>query len=115
TWRQQSVRDATRDAIDPDNRLLSRQNKRRLEAETLRDALLAVSGKLNPKVHGEPVPVMLTEEGQVVIGIDTMDTAGRQTGKYIPLNGEEFRRSIYVQIRRSRPLEMFAAFDAPDM
>ena len=115
TWRQQSVRDAKRDAIDPDNRFLSRQNKRRLEAETLRDALLAVSGKLNAKVHGEPVPVMLTEEGLVVIGVDTMDTAGRQTGKYIPLNGEEFRRSIYVQIRRSRPLEMFAAFDAPDM
>lgn len=115
TWRQQSQRDATRDRIDPDNRLLSRQSKRRLEAETLRDALLAVSGKLDPKVYGEPVPVMLTEEGQVVIGVDTMDTAGRQTGKYIPLNGEEFRRSIYVQIRRSRPLEMFAAFDAPDM
>ena len=115
TWRQQSVRDAMRDAIDPDNRLLSRQNKRRIEAETLRDALLAVSGKLNQKVSGEPVPVMLTEEGQVVIGVDTMDTAGRQTGKYIPLDGQEFRRSIYVQIRRSRPLEMFAAFDAPDM
>ncbi len=115
TWRQKSERDAERDRIDPDNRLLSRQNKRRLEAEVLRDALLVVSGKLNPKAGGEPVPVMLTEEGQVVLGVDTMDTAGRQTGKYIPLNGEEFRRSVYVQIRRSRPLEMFATFDAPDM
>lgn len=115
TWRQQSARDAERDRIDPDNRLLSRQSKRRLEAETLRDALLSVSGKLNPKAGGEPVPVMLTEEGQVVIGIDTMDTAGRQTGKFLPLNGEEFRRSVYVQVRRSRPLEIFATFDAPDM
>ncbi|MCB1204217.1 MAG: PSD1 domain-containing protein [Verrucomicrobiae bacterium] len=115
TWRQQSDRDAKRDLIDPDNRLLSRQNKKRLEAEVLRDALLVVSGKLNPKRGGTPVPVMLTEEGQVVLGVDTMDTAGRQTGKYIPLNGEEFRRSVYVQIRRSRPLEMFATFDAPDM
>ena len=115
TWRQKSERDTERDRIDPDNRLLSRQNKRRLEAEVLRDALLVVSGKLNPKAGGEPVPVMLTEEGQVVLGVDTMDTAGRQTGKYIPLNGEEFRRSVYVQIRRSRPLEMFATFDAPDM
>ena len=43
------------------------------------------------------------------------DTAGRPTGKIIPLNGEEFRRSIYVQARRSRPLEMFATFDAPVM
>ncbi len=115
TWRQKSARDAERDRIDPDNRLLSRQNKRRLEAEILRDALLVVSGKLNPKPGGSPVPVMLTEEGQVVLGIDTTDTAGRQTGKYVPLEGEEFRRSVYVQIRRSRPLEMFAAFDAPDM
>nr|ACO70936.1 hypothetical protein [uncultured Verrucomicrobiota bacterium] len=115
TWQQSSRRDAARDRIDPDNRFLSRQNVQRLEAETLRDALLAVSGKLNTKLRGNPVPVMFNEEGQIVIGADTTDTAGRQTGKFIPLNGEEFRRSIYVQIRRTRPLEMFATFDAPSM
>ena len=115
TWQQSSRRDATRDRIDPDNHLLSRQNVQRLEAETLRDALLSVSGKLNSKVSGTPVPVMFNEEGQIVIGVDTTDTAGRQTGKFIPLNGEEFRRSVYVQIRRTRPLEMFATFDAPSM
>lgn len=115
TWQQQSQRDDVRDEIDPDNRLLSRQTKRRLEAETLRDSLLAVSGKLSPTPFGEPVPVMFTEEGQVVIGVDTTDTAGRQTGKFISLEGQEFRRSIYIQIRRSRPLDLFAAFDAPPM
>lgn len=115
TYRQASTRDATRDRIDPDNTLLSRMNVVRLEAETLRDTLLAVSGKLNPKVGGAPVPVMYNEEGQVVIGIDTTDTAGRPTGKVIAMNGDEFRRSIYVQARRSRPLEMFATFDAPIM
>lgn len=115
TYRQASTRDATRDRIDPDNLYLSRMSVRRLEAETLRDSLLAISGKLNPKMGGAPVPVMYNEEGQVIIGIDTTDTAGRPTGKIIPLNGEEFRRSIYVQVRRSRPLEMFAAFDAPIM
>ena len=115
TWRQKSQRDAQRDVIDPDNLLLSRQNKRRMEAEALRDSLLSVSGRLNEKLGGEPVPVMQTEEGIVVIGIDTTDTAGRQTGKYISLEGEEHRKSIYVQIRRSRPLEMFAAFDEPPM
>jgi len=115
TYRQASTRDATRDRIDPDNSLLSRMNVVRLEAETLRDTLLAVSGKLNPKVGGAPVPVMFNEEGQVVIGIDTTDTAGRPTGKFIAMNGAEFRRSIYVQTRRSRPLEMFATFDAPIM
>jgi hypothetical protein len=115
TWQQSSRRDATRDRIDPDNRLLSRQSVQRLEAETLRDALLSVAGKLNTKLKGTPVPVMFNEEGQIVIGADTTDTAGRQTGKFIPLNGEEFRRSVYVQIRRTRPLEMFATFDAPSM
>jgi hypothetical protein len=115
TYQQSSRRDAERERIDPDNHFLSRMNVRRMEAETLRDSLLTVAGKLNTRIAGSPVPVMFNEEGQVVIGADTTDTAGRQTGKYIPLNGEEFRRSIYVQIRRTRPLEMFAAFDAPAM
>ena len=115
TYRQSSRRDAGRDVIDPDNRLLSRMNVRRLEAETLRDAFLAVSGKLNPKIGGKPVPVTFNEEGQVIIGIDTRDTAGRQTGKFLSMEGEDYRRSIYIQARRSTPLEMFAAFDAPAM
>jgi cytochrome c553 len=115
TYRQASTRDDKRHLIDPDNLYLSRMNVRRLEAETLRDSLLAISGKLNPKIGGAPVPVMFNEEGQVVIGIDTTDTAGRPTGKVIPMDGDEFRRSIYVQARRSRPLEMFATFDAPVM
>jgi hypothetical protein len=72
-WQQSSARSLAAQEIDPDNRLLSHQNVRRLEAETIRDALLAVSGKLNPKAGGPPVPVMFTEEGQVVIGIDTTD------------------------------------------
>ncbi|TDU80847.1 cytochrome c [Prosthecobacter fusiformis] len=115
TFRQSSRRDAQRDLIDPDNRLLSRMNVLRLEAETLRDSLLAVSSKLNPKLGGAPIPVTFSEEGQIIIGIDTRDTAGRQTGKYTSLMGEEYRRSIYVQARRSTPLEMFATFDAPAM
>jgi cytochrome c553 len=114
-YQQSSRRNAAAESLDPDNRLLSRMNVRRLEAETLRDALLAVSGRLNTRAGGPSVPVMFNEEGQVVIGVDTTDTAGRQTGKFIPLNGEEFRRSVYVQVRRTRPLEMFATFDAPAM
>ena len=114
-WQQSSLRDEKRDLIDPDNRLLSRMNVQRLEAETLRDSFLAVSGQLNAKVGGLPVPVTYSEEGQTIIGVDTRDTAGRQTGKYVGLNGEEYRRSLYIQARRSMPLEMFAAFDAPAM
>ena len=114
-YRQSSAHSAEKDRIDPDNRLLCRASTRRIEAETLRDSMLVVSGKFNPKMFGAPVPVMLDEEGQVVIGVDTTDTAGRPSGKYIPLNGEEFRRSLYVQMRRTRPLAMLETFDLPRM
>jgi hypothetical protein len=90
-------------------------NVRRIEAEVLRDSMLAVSGKLNPKMFGAPVPVMTDPDGQVVVGIDTNDTAGRPSGKFVPLNGEEFRRSVYIMERRSRPLGMLETFDLPRM
>jgi mono/diheme cytochrome c family protein len=114
-YRQASRRDADKERLDPDNRLLGHMPVRRLDAEALRDALLAVSGKLNPKVGGPPVPVKLDEVGQAVLGIDTNDTAGRPTGKVISLNGEDYRRSVYVQMRRSRPLAFLDAFDEPVM
>ncbi len=114
-YRQSSRANYRQIEIDPDNRLLSRMNPRRMEAETLRDALLALSGNINLKMHGPPVPVMENEEGQVVIGVDTTDTANRPTGKRVNLKGEEFRRSLYVQVRRSRKLSFLDAFDAPTM
>jgi hypothetical protein len=114
-YRQSSSHAPDKDRIDPDNRLLGRANVRRLEAETIRDAMLVVSGRFNPKMFGAPVPVKFDEEGLVVVGVDTTDSAGRPSGKIIPLNGEEFRRSLYVQMRRSRPLGMLETFDFPRM
>jgi hypothetical protein len=115
TYRQTTTHSAEADAADPENRLLARQNLRRINAETLRDAILHTAGNLNPKMFGAPVPVMIDVDGQIVVGIDTTDTAGRPTGKVIPLNGEEFRRSIYLQSRRSRPVGMLETFDLPRM
>ncbi|HEX3872016.1 MAG TPA: DUF1549 and DUF1553 domain-containing protein, partial [Pirellulales bacterium] len=114
-YRQASRHRADQDALDPDNRLLARMNVRRAEAEAIRDTILAVTGKLNPKAFGPPVPVMPDEVGQVVIGVDTRDTAGRPTGKSGSVGDEEFRRSVYVQVRRSMPLGMLESFDAPTM
>ncbi|MFM8471269.1 MAG: DUF1553 domain-containing protein, partial [Limisphaerales bacterium] len=104
-----------RSTLDPDNKLLWRYPIRRLDAEQLRDAQLFVSGKLNPKAGGAPVPIMTDETGQVVVGVNTDDTAGRPSGRFVSLNGEEFRRSLYVQMRRSKPLGMMETFDAPRM
>jgi hypothetical protein len=115
TYKQSSERGAQKDTADPENRLFGRALVRRMDAEALRDSLLVLSGKLNSKMFGAPVPVMLDLSGQVVVGVDTADSAGRPTGKVVPLKGEEFRRSIYVQARRSRPLGMLETFDLPKM
>ena len=114
-YRQSSQRTSQLEAVDPDNLLLGRMSIHRLEAETLRDAVLAVSGKLNRKLLGPPVPVSPDETGQVVIGVDTRDTAGRPTSKKVDLGEEPNRRSIYIQSRRSLPLGMLETFDAPVM
>ena len=100
-YRQSSRRDPKLEAIDPDNRLLGRMPVRRLEAEAVRDAILAASGRLDPTMFGPPVPVAPDEAGQVVVGIDTRDAAGRPVGKPGSLGDDEFRRSLYVQVRRS--------------
>jgi hypothetical protein len=112
-YRQTSRRRAELDPIDPENRLLARMSVRRLEAEAIRDSILVMSGKFNPKLFGPPVPVTLDEVGQVVVGVDTRDAAGVPTGRKVPLHGEEFRRSVYIQVRRSLPLSMMETFDAP--
>jgi hypothetical protein len=114
-YRQSSARRPELDALDPENRLLGRMSVRRLEAETIRDWLLATSGRLSPKMYGAAVPVMPDDVGQVVVGIDTRDSAGRPSGKVIPIGEEEFRRSLYVQARRTMPLGMLEPFDLPTM
>jgi mono/diheme cytochrome c family protein len=114
TYRQLAARSAQGDALDPDNRLYGRMSLRRLDAEVLRDSILAVGGTYNPKMFGTPVPVMEDQVGQFVIGIENKNGENRP-GPVIPMHGEEFRRSIYVQVRRTRPLAVLDTFDAPLM
>ncbi len=111
-YRQSSRRPAP-DA-DPDNRLYCRMALRRLDAEAVRDAILAVGGTLNGKMFGPAVPVIEDEVGQFVLGIENLNGENRP-GPVIPLRGEEFRRSVYVQVRRSRPLAVLDTFDLPAM
>lgn len=113
-YRQSSHRKPEHDRLDPDNRLYGRMSIRRLDAESLRDAILAVSGKLNLNMYGEPVPVMEDIVGQIVIGKENLD-GERKPLAAIDMQGEQFRRSLYIQVRRSRPLAVLAAFDLPQM
>ncbi len=60
TYRMVSVLQGDAERLDPTNAFLHRMNVRRLEAEAIRDSLLAVSGRLEPSMYGPSVPVHLT-------------------------------------------------------
>ena len=113
-YRQSSQHDAKKDQIDPENRLYWRKPIQRLDAEVIRDSILSVSGALNKKMYGPPVPVRPDVHGQIIVGIDKTEGDNKMPVD-VSLKGEEFRRSIYIQVRRSRPLAMLHAFDAPVM
>lgn len=109
-FRQSSQRTAKLDEVDPENRLYARASVRRIESEAVRDAILFVSGNLSQKMYGPPVPVMEDAVGQIVVGIEFLDGERKPT-KTISLNGEQYRRSLYIQVRRSRPLAVLETFD----
>ena len=102
TFRQSTQGAAVAAEVDPENLLLHHYPVRRLEAEAIRDAVLAVSGRLDPTMYGEPVPVHLTE---------FMEGRGRPEVSG-PLDGAG-RRSLYLAIRRNFLSPMMLAFDMP--
>lgn len=95
TYRQSSLANETAERIDPYNTLLSRMPLKRLEAESLRDALLAVSGKLDDRQFGPADQVSQAGSGMV-----------SDTGT---------RRTIYVLQRRTTILTLLEDFDLPAM
>ncbi|HWE37704.1 MAG TPA: PSD1 and planctomycete cytochrome C domain-containing protein [Isosphaeraceae bacterium] len=96
-YRQASGRDPSHDAADAENALYGRYAVRRLDAEALRDKVLAVSGRLDRTPFGPPVPVAEDAVGQVLPDKDSS------------------RSSVYLQVRRTKPVSLLAAFDAPAM
>ncbi len=114
TYQQTSLRSEQLDRVDPDNHLYGRMSVRRLESEVVRDSLLEICGDLNRQMFGPPVPVMEDEVGQIVIGKEMLD-GERKPQENAGLGAEEVRRSVYVQVRRSRPLAVLETFDAPQM
>ena len=113
-YQQSSVGSEALVDTDPGNQFLGRWPLRRLESETLRDVILHTAGKLDTKMYGEPVPVMEDEVGQIVLGQENLDGERKPTNP-IPVQGEEFRRSVYIQVRRTRPLGVLESFDVPEL
>lgn len=114
-YRQASRRTPERDRVDADNRLLARQNMLRLDAESIRDSLLAVNGDLNLEMEGSSVPVAEDAEGRVVLGRQARPRNGVYTQSTEGIGRQASRRSIYVEEKRSLPLGMLESFDLPVM
>jgi Protein of unknown function (DUF1553)/Protein of unknown function (DUF1549) len=92
---------------DPENQLLWRFNRRRLDAEEIRDAMLAVSGKLNPK-QGGPSVIVPIDKSLVGALYKPSQWAVTQDAT------EHNRRSIYLIAKRNLHLPFMEVFDAPD-
>jgi len=92
--------------VDPNNRLLARQSRLRLDAEIIRDLALSASGQLSPEIGGPPVfppqPDGVMSLGQV-----------RREWK-ASTGPARFRRAIYTHYWRATPHPALAVFDAPD-
>lgn len=101
-YRQSARLDPTAQTKDADGRLLWRYPSRRLEAEAIRDSILAVSGQLNLKMGGP--------------GFDLFEARGGLSG-FPPIeafSGDGVRRMIYAHKIRMEPDAVFGAFDCPD-
>jgi len=83
--------------VDPANRYLARRSMVRLGAESIRDRMLTCAGGLTKDLYGPPQGLKADYRGQTIV------------------DGDPNRRSIYVRVRRTQPLDMLHAFDAPVM
>jgi len=103
TYRQSSIPTAEALAADPENSLFSRMARRRLEAEAVRDAMLAAAGQLDLRVGGPSVFPELPP------GIDPRGGWPRSASA-----ADRNRRSLYVFAKRNLKYPLFDAFDTPD-
>jgi hypothetical protein len=110
-YRQGTEDDAAKAKVDPDNRLYWRMNRKRLDAELLRDSVLQAAGTLNPKLGGPPVRVPIEPEVY-----DLIFTEGEPDNLWpVALDpAEHRRRSLYLLNKRTVRLPLLANFDQPD-
>jgi hypothetical protein len=104
TYRLASEHSAANHAVDPDNKLLWRANRNRLEVEAIRDSILLISGKLDGK---RPEESPITEWAGAA-------KRPRQQGRIQAWELTEMYRSVYVPVVRNQPNRFFETFDFPE-
>jgi Protein of unknown function (DUF1549)/Protein of unknown function (DUF1553)/Planctomycete cytochrome C len=111
-YQQSSAIDDAKAKIDPDNKLLWRMKRQRLDAEEIRDAVLAVSGELTEQLGGPSIKVPLEPEVY-----DTIFTEYEPDNLWPvhPDPRQHTRRSLYLVRKRNVRLPLLVAFDAPDL
>ena len=101
-YRMSSQGSARAAESDPSNRLLQHANLRRLDAEAIRDAMLSISGRLDPTLYGPSIPVHYAARRGLTEGDPNNG----------PVDGDG-RRSIYQEIRRNAHNPFLEVFDLP--
>ena len=109
TYRQAAVAAGDKLERDPDNSLLSRGPRFRMDAEMVRDYALAASGRLSSKMFGPSVRPYQPENIWNMVGLRESDTRD-----YVPDTGEDlYRRTVYTFWKRMAPPPNLEAFNAP--
>ena len=103
-----SAHEATGIKKDPENRLLWRFSRRRLQAEEIRDAMLSVSGKLNTRRGGKSI-IVPVEEGLVKLLYKPSQW------KVAEDRSEHYRRSVYLMAKRNLRVPFMEVFDQPTL
>jgi hypothetical protein len=109
TYQRQSIADPMAFKIDPENRLLARFPRHRLEGEAIRDAMLACAATLNGKTGGPAVVPALNKEE--LAGL--FDARGKWPVTKDPT--EHTRASVYLLVRRTFTYPLFAVYDPPEV
>ncbi|MEM7012456.1 MAG: DUF1553 domain-containing protein [Verrucomicrobiota bacterium] len=114
TWRQAATNSSAiasnAENLDPDNRLIWRANRRRMEAEAIRDSMLVVSGELDSTRGGPSIPF------DVPGNLNPSGTGSLPAGLKLP-DDFKLRRTIYLPVKRKKPfdaVDFITPFDLPD-
>lgn len=107
TYRAASVSSARQREVDPENKFLAHFPYRRLDVETIRDSMLAVSGKLNLKMHGPavylPIPATVIEAH-----------TDKEQAWHVSSEPDIYRRTVYAYVKRTLLVPMLEVLDFCD-